>query len=211
MNVNKDIVNRALIKAGQEPLTDEEYRNEDATRWRLIKSYYLPTILITLENTEWTSQKRRKKLEKIELTSEEKELSPYLNAYQLPIDCRKPIALKNSEEYAVEGRRLLTNGDSAVLLYVSDGYIGEADDSGVVSDDDFPNYEDFKPDATLEEYLVTKMASEIALKITGDNQLYNLLYGEAQIMEDRAIKSSAAQGHSKETGNEWWSDLLGMQ
>ena len=50
MNINKDIVNRALEAAGQERLTDEDIEKNSA-RWRLIKDNYLSVILTTLAKT----------------------------------------------------------------------------------------------------------------------------------------------------------------
>ena len=58
MKINPNIVNRALKKAGQEELTEDDILN-NSNVWRIIKDYYLSTILETLSNTAWTSQMKR--------------------------------------------------------------------------------------------------------------------------------------------------------
>ena len=117
MKINPNIVNRALKKAGQEELTEDDILN-NSNVWRIIKVYYLSTILETLSNTAWTSQMKRVYLIKDE---DSENLTNYSFKYLLPIDCAKPEKLKNGEDYDVEGNYLYTDIDSAVLLYVSNG------------------------------------------------------------------------------------------
>ena len=88
--------------------------------------------------------------------------------------------------------------DSDVLYYVE-------------KEEDYPGYTDLDFDPLLSEYIETKLASKIVLKITGDTQLYQLLYSEAQLMENRAVKASMAHSHNKETGDVWWADELGLR
>lgn len=243
MNIDVNIVNRALKKAGQEELTEADILN-NSNVWRVIKDYYLSTILETLANTGWTSQKTRAYLVKDEETEN---LTNYAFKYLLPLDCAKPEKLKDGEEYDVEGNYLYTDVDNAILLYISNGktdtvlyevaedqptadtflnheyYINEDDtfvkatmfDNSqtyyVIVDEDYPGYKQLVFDPLLSEYIETKLASKIVLKITGDNGLYQLLYSEAQLMENRAIKSSMAHSRNKEIGDSWWADELGLR
>lgn len=245
VNIDRDLVNRALAKAGQERLTEEDIEN-DAVLWRLAKEFYLPTILETLANTEWTSQIKRVRLEKPEEETEEAEnFTEYSHKYFLPDDCAKPIEIFGQDEYSVEARFLYTDRDEAVLVYVTDGkrspYVladpapteetfpegefytldGETGEYTLaeefipeteywmISPDDYPEYREFKPDALLSEYLETRLAAKMVLKITGNSTLYQLLFSEANIMEARAVQASMAHSHSKETGHEWWMDTIG--
>lgn len=245
MNIDRQLVARALDKAGEDPLTDEEFNNKAGTRWRTIYDYYLATILEALSNTEWTSQKKRARLE----LSEDENLSNYFCMYNLPIDCAKAVGLNNEEEYLIEQNNLYTDQEDAVLVYISNGYTGENKyeiaetqpttqaeiESGiyyelnvetqkyqrstqyvegtvyyVVMDEDYPMYNDPQLDPMLSEYIETKLAAKIVLKLTGDHTKYQMLYNEAQLMENRAIKASVAHGHNKDHGNRWWHEQLGL-
>lgn len=120
MNINVDIVARALNKAGEEPLTKEEIENKKGTRWRLIKDLYLANILEMLSSVAWTSQKRRVKLER----SEEENLSTYSYMYELPIDNAKPVGLNSEKEYLVEGDFLYTEDPEPILCYITNYFRG---------------------------------------------------------------------------------------
>lgn len=118
MNINYEIVSRALNKAGEEALTQTEL-DENQNRVQLIKSFYLQTILETLSQTEWTSQLKRQELEDPELVSGNQ------YAYKLPIDCAKPVKLLSKMEYSVEAGYLYTEDTAATLIYVSNNYTGK--------------------------------------------------------------------------------------
>ncbi len=114
MEMDDGIVTRALMKAGQEPLNDQD-KEKNSTRYRAIKQFYLATIEETLVTTEWTSQKTRKKLNKADIEN----FSNYDYVYSLPVDCAKAEELLDKEEFIIEGRFLYTNSANAVLMYVS--------------------------------------------------------------------------------------------
>ena len=201
MKIDMNIVARALDKAGQEPLTQEEISSKDGTRWRLVKDFYLAVILEALSNTEWTSQKKRARLKK----SEEENLTTYRVMYELPIDCAKTVELVGEQEYLVEDGYLYTNAEGAILVYVSNGFTNEQ-----YNDEDYNFYKTPNLDPQLSAYIETKLAANIALKLTGNYDLYQLLFSEAAIMENRAVKASVAHGHSKDKGDRWWGEELGM-
>lgn len=247
MNIDKSLVARAMDKAGEEPITEQEWTEGTGTRVRLIKDVYLSTILEALAGTDWTSQKKRAKL----VLSEDENLTDYQYAYVLPIDCAKPSALRDEGVYLVEGNKLYTNTPDAVLIYISNNYNGElkyefnvADPQPASQDEvaagnyykqveeeyvqvteylenlvyfertvvieDYDGYDDFNFDPLLSEYIETTLAQKIVLKLTGDINKYQLLYGEARIMENKAIKASVAHGHNKDKGNPYWGDTLGL-
>ena len=58
MNINKTLVNRALAKAGQNPLTETDITN-NCTTWQAIKLFYLSTMLETFTSTECTVETKR--------------------------------------------------------------------------------------------------------------------------------------------------------
>lgn len=280
MNIDMGIANRAFMKAGEEPITENDIKT-NSTRWRTIKEIYHATILETLSNTEWTSQKKRAKLEedyelalpaptaetfrngffyledgryvRAEFFESDKiyfekseNFTDYGIKYCLPVDCAKPVALTDGGVFIVEGRYLYTDSGDAALLYVSDGFTGERkyitadpqptsesfkdktyfinkDDEYVKAiqyemdlvyfeeiEEDYPEYEEPVKDPLLFEYLETRLAAKLALKITGNLQLYTTLYRESQLMENRAIKSTVSQSKNRDKGHEYWGDILGL-
>lgn len=224
MNINWEIVNRALNKIGEEPILEEEKKEKTSTRIRLVYDFYLSTILETLHNTAWTSQIKRTKL----ICAEVENLTDYENVYILPIDCAKPIALKDNSEYKVEGNFLYTNSEENILIYVSNSkkipiindeetdtetdieLTENEENTEEIIEEDYPEYNEMIFDPLLSEYIETKLAAKMALKITGNNDIYQLLYQEAVIIENRAIKASMAHGASKDKGNRYWNDILGL-
>lgn len=240
MNINREIVNRALGKAGQEPLVEDDITRNTA-RWRTIKGFYLATILETLSHASWTSQKKRAHLN----YKDGENLTDFSYAYRLPVDCAKPEEINGSKEFITEGNFLYSNEKDAVLLYISDGYVGnryqvadpqptndtfsegeyftlsdetytQADSFQaettyyVLSTDDYPEYDELNLDPMLSQYIETRLASKIVLKITGDNNLYQLLYNEALILEQKAINTTFTHSRSKAQGNKFWAEQLGL-
>lgn len=200
MNIDKNIVNRALEAAGQERLTDKDIET-DSSRWRLIKDTYLSLILSTLSKVVWTSQLKRVAL----YASEAENLSDYAYMYILPGDCAKVEGLKDQSEYIVEGIYLYTNTQDAVLIYVSNGAT-----SDIHEEDDYPEYDEITFDAPLSEYLEYALASKIANKITGNLQLSQYLFQQAMLAEATAKKATLEAAHSKEMGEQWWGDMIGL-
>ena len=231
MNRNINLINRALEDAGQEPIT-EEGKQENIAAWRTVKEFYLPVMLEMLSSAEWTKHKKRTKLELYEGDN----YSKYRNAYVIPIDCAKPCQVQDNEEYIVEGNLLYTDVDGAILLYITnhhrnpveslptednhdgDRYLcqgvyyewSEELNDWKVIEEDYPEYDNFELAPEEEKYFENALAAQIVLKITGDKQLYQLLYSIAMTVKDEAIKQSRSQGVSTEKGNEYWGDKLGI-
>lgn len=203
MNIDIELLNRAFEKAGEEALNDNDIQNE-STRFKTAKSYYLPTILETLSNTEWTCQKTRAKL----VYCEDDNLTDYAYMYYLPVDCAKPERINNDDEFIVEADILYTNTADAILMYISNGKIEKEED--YLEEDDYPEYRQLKFSPLLSEYIETRIAAKIAFKITGKSELYQLLYSDSLMMEKRASAASFTHGKSRENGEPWWGDQLGL-
>lgn len=212
MNINLEIANRALEAVGQERLNDEDIEKNSA-RWRLIKDNYLSVILTTLAKTTWTSRLKRAKLT---LDEDGENLTDYGYKYFLPIDCEKPEGLNDKGEYIVEGRFLYTNSADAVLQYVSNekrNPINEElsdEEQDAILSEDYPEYGEMEFDPSLKEYIELQLAAKISLKITGDINTFNLLYQQALIIENDARKATLEHAHSKEQGQAWWGDMIGL-
>lgn len=198
MNIDRELVNRALAKAGQEALKETDIQN-NVLAWRTAKEFYLTTILETLSQTEWTGAKKREKL-RISTGTENLSDSPYM--YELPKDCAKPIALQNDEPFVVEGQFLYAAVADAVLLYVGNERI--ADSAQYLDTDDYPEYRNIRMEPKFAQYIETRLASKIALKMTSDKSVYQLLYAEAVKIEDEARSASRSSGFSKPNGQKWW-------
>ena len=69
---------------------------------------------------------------------------------------------------------------------------------------------DIADDPLLSEYIETRLASKIALKITGNMQLYQTLYNEAQMAEARAVETTLRHAKSRRNGKEYWAERLGL-
>lgn len=202
MNRDTDLISRALIDAGQEPLTDNDSKNK-TVRWRTIELYYLPTVLETIADAEWTCLKKR-----IALSITDKDnLTKYAYAYDLPVDCARAVEIKDNDEYIVEGNILFTDTGSAELLYISNGKVSEANK---LIDDDYPYYNppDFEP--KLQQCIETMLAAKFSLKITGDKQLYATLVTIARGIKEDAMKATRSRGVSKQKGSVWWADRMGI-
>jgi hypothetical protein len=119
MNMDRGLVNRALGNLGLELLTESD-RADKTGKWETAKARYLNTMLETLERVEWTGAKRRRELAPCRLPL--LRASPrFPRAYELPLDCSKPIELGGGALWEVEERVLHTDADPAVLLYVRNG------------------------------------------------------------------------------------------
>lgn len=249
MIINRELVNRSLLKAGQTVLTEADIEN-DSELWKTCKAFYLQTILETLTRTPWTSAKTRARLE---LTEDADNLSVYANMYTLPVDCARALKLNSGESFIVEDKYLYTNDVNPILLYITNGKIdvtvevpaeppatnepsningsddiedttgtegesNEEENNGQTEtppeentvpeepEEDIPGYKTLEYDPNFWEYIETRLASKMVLKITGDTSLYNMLFQEAAVIEQTATKASKASSKSKPNGQAYWTD-----
>lgn len=257
MNIDRSLVARAFIKAGEEPINDTEWSDAESSRVRAIKECYLATLLEALSSYNWTSQKKRARLtpydpEESDDEETEENLTGYAYMFPLPKDCAKVISVDDGEPYIVEGGFLFCDKESIVILYVRNYFTGTykyedfyeevenpdpekideyyiKNDDGeyvkaesyvmgttyytkeqVIVEEDYNFYGQPVLDPELSAYIECKLAAEIALKLTGETDKYQMLYNEARLIADGAMKRSAEQAKNKHKGNKWWTDQLGL-
>ena len=246
MFIDKSIVARAFIKAGEEPITEEEWTDATSNRVRIVKECYLATLLEALASYDWTSQKKRVRLEQLDEEAEEAEenYTSYSFMYPLPADCAKVVSVNNDKPYIVEGAFLFCDEEDAILLYIRNWWTGkyefeEVEDPDpddidkywvkneegnyekaesyvmgttyyVIKEHDYNFYAQPVLDPTLSSYFECKLAASIALKLTGGTDKYQMLYNEAQLIANNAMKKSAEQARNRTKGNEWWTTQLGL-
>jgi hypothetical protein len=117
MKIDLSLANRALARIGVDPLTHSD-REGQTLRWRTIKDAYLQTILEALSEVDWTGGRKRRRLM---LTGVPHELTGYSFVYDLPIDCARPLELRDGAYFVIENRMLATDQERAQLLYVTTG------------------------------------------------------------------------------------------
>jgi hypothetical protein len=204
MNIDKDLVSRALEDIGEEPLSDEDIKGK-ASRWLAVKSFYLPTVRETLAGCDWTSRKVRKAL----VSAAAENLPDGMNlAYTLPADCVRPVSLSGGKEFIAEGAVLYCNVENAVLLYISDGRISDA--AKYRGTDDFAEYEELTMDPKLEQTIELRLAAKAAYKIGGKKELADTLYAKSVLAQNEAVQASTASARSARAGTEYWGKTLGL-
>jgi hypothetical protein len=119
MNADLAFVNRALLNVGNAPLSAEECAQADNAAWAAVKAFYLSTMLESLQEVPWTSAKRRRFL--APTRKPHKGNAGYPRAFDLPIDCAKPLELEDKAYFVLEGGLLYTASPAPALLYVSNG------------------------------------------------------------------------------------------
>ena len=77
-------------------------------------------------------------------------------------------------------------------------------------EEDYNFYSQPSFDPELSSYIECKLAASIALKLTGSTDKYQMLFNEARLIADGAMKRSAEQARNKTKGNPWWTDQLGL-
>ena len=120
MNMDINIVNRALYAIGQNPLADADI-SANNTGYQLAKSYYISTFLEALSEVEWVGGRKREKL--VRTGRPVLHNRNYAYAYDMPFDCARPVELQENEYYIVEDKLILTDEPDAQLLYVANGRI----------------------------------------------------------------------------------------
>lgn len=127
MNIDRNIVARALIKAGEEAISESEWEEGTSNRVRVVKDTYLSTLLEALASYDWTSQKKRARLEALDPENDEYEenLTSYAYMYPLPADCVKVVSVNEDKPYIIEGAFLFTDEENAILLYIRNYFTGQ--------------------------------------------------------------------------------------
>ena len=77
-------------------------------------------------------------------------------------------------------------------------------------EEDYNFYSQPSFDPELSSYIECKLAASIATKLTAGTDKHQMLYNEARLIADGAMKRSAEQAKNKTKGNPWWTDQLGL-
>lgn len=234
MNYDISILNRALQRAGQEDLSQEDIESK-TVKYKTVTSFYTSTLLLLLSESDWTELKKR-----LQLEEEAENLTNYHYAYKLPTDCARAISIDDNAVFIVEGSVLYTDTEYPILLYITNGKrqaveelpeedIGqvlfnhktyswqEAEDdeeeSGYEEDEnqeDEPDYYNLDLSPELKQCFEYHLAAELSLKITGDKTLFSALLQLATALQDKAQKTSRSHGESKQNGHDYWAVKLGL-
>lgn len=116
MNYDRALMTRALMRAGQERITDEDAEKQTA-KWKAVTDFYMSTLLLLLAEADWTGLLKRAQL----TDPVEDNLTSYVYGYTLPEDCARSIEIQGNDDYSVEGRVIYCNVRNPILLYVTNG------------------------------------------------------------------------------------------
>ena len=194
MNIDRELANRALGAVGQSALMAGDTSSKS---YLLIKKWYVSTMNESLEMIPWTSARKRQALVKAAVEN----YSDYSLVYNLPVDCVKIISLGDNGFYIVEGRFLYTDTNDAILIYNTNGKVEAGDE---IDTDDFPDYKPPVYEAMFYRSFELRLASKIALELSGEHGLYQMLLQEAMIVEEAAYRNTKTQSAGKKRGNDWW-------
>ena len=120
MNMNADIVNRAVLATGQSPISQADIDAKNSS-YELCKTFYISAFLEALSEVEWVASRKREKL--VRTGRPVNKDMKYAYAYDMPFDCARPVELQENEFFLVEDRLILTDVPDAELLYVSNGKV----------------------------------------------------------------------------------------
>ena len=175
-----DIINRALIAAGDSPITSIESTQDSA---QTVAAWYTKVWKDIITHRPWSELMKEEALEPIEGEDE----FPAVYEFEIPSDCLRPVEYlrsdgKRADDVVRTGNIIRSKWDSITLVYNSSENIlpidYEADDIEV------PTY--------LEECVILKLAMQICFKLTQNVNLqaqlhnrYVLALQEAKIADPR--------------------------
>jgi hypothetical protein len=164
------IYNMAIIECGSDAVLAP---TDDNRQSRLCNARYPDALEATLRAHFWNCAMVRETLNR--LTAQP--ASGFEFAYQLPASCLRAKSIDSDDEWRIEGRTLVTDCDSVVLLYASR-----------ITDVS-------KMDPLLCQAIALKLASSIAYAIKGDHELSGRLLARWQDMLAEARFIDANEGN----------------
>jgi hypothetical protein len=200
VNIDEDLANRIFLNIGEEILSVGD-RTQDTLKWRVLKQYYLSTLLAELAANPWVGARIRKPL--VKEAPAYANYSPYQFIYKLPIDCARPLEIQGNYFYVIEDNRLLTDRDNAALLYITNGKRATP-----VPGEDYPDYDNLVIDPLFYDYLEKLIASKIAMKVANRPDIHQQLFTEAVLAKREAVNTIAALSNSRQNGERRWDDYL---
>ena len=173
------ICNLALGMLGQNAIMSLDDASQAA---RFCKQFYTHTRDAVLQTAQWNFAIKRASLSRLA----DAPISGWQYQYQLPTDHLRVIELNGADvsarfgEFSIEGNRLLTDDDGAVIRYIS-----RVEDANLF-------------DALFIETLATKLASKLAKPLTGNAQEAQALTTElVRLSGPAARRADAVEGKPK--------------
>ena len=120
MNINWDLVNRAMLLVGQFSLTPADLAAGNPTA-SIVKIFYLRTFLEALSEVPWISGRKRAYIMRSGVSRVKN--TGFRYAYDMPFDCARPIELRGKAYFVTENNFLYTDQEHAELLYITNGKI----------------------------------------------------------------------------------------
>jgi hypothetical protein len=120
MNIDWNLVNRAMLLVGQFSLTAADLAGKNPTAM-MVKGFYLPTLLEALSEVPWLSGRKRAYIMRSGVSHVRN--TAFSFTYDMPFDCARPIELRDRAYFVTEDRFIYTGQEHAELLYVTNGKI----------------------------------------------------------------------------------------
>ena len=211
MNIDRELANRIFLDIGEEMATDGD-ASQETLKWRVLKEYYLSTMISAVSSIPWINGKLRKALTKIDAVlpgaanpdNKTVNYSPYRFMYELPVDCARPLEIQGDYFYVIENGKLLTDRDDAALLYVTNGKV-----SVPLAGHDYPGYNLPEMEPLFYEYVEKLIASKMVMKLMpGQADLRQALFAEAMLARQEALSAIRAVSSSRSTGERRWDEEI---
>jgi len=173
------ICNMALGKIGAAAITAITEATDNA---RACNRFYEPVRDELLRRHPWNFSVNRATLAQLA----EAPAYGYDHAYQLPSSpyCLRVLELYEERDsgydFLVEGRKLITDSDTARIKYISQ----------VTDPTQF--------DATFVEALATRLAAEIAIPVTGESNIAEAMLKLYELKIQEAVGNDGLEGHADE-------------
>jgi len=176
MATETNIANKALAHVGSARITD--FNDPDQVRARTIRDVWTLSRQLLLHAANWTSHRTRASLSTLTAAP----ISGWANQFQLPSDFLRIAEFNRvdvfdeplQEFFQIEGKQLLTDEDSASIVYIRDD-----EDTSLLS-------------PAMVECMALLVGSAIATPIREDEQLAAVLYDRYkndQLPEARRISA----------------------
>ena len=201
MTTAVEIANIALNNLGDKTISSF---GDNTAQAFAVKNRFTDVVNQVLRSHPWNCMTKRKNLTKIE----ENPVWEFDNAFSLPADYLRILSLKEEDDFSYPWRLeavLVGSEDQLVLVTDSDtanvSYVRRYTGSG---DHDQSNSGIILFDSLLTHAIGLSLAGEIAMDLTGQSQLRDLMLGKYQTLLSEARSINAQEGTAKVIeSNEW--------
>ncbi len=176
------LCNQALRKAGEQTIMSLD---EDSKNAKLCNEFYEQVLEEVLRSHDWNCASFRTEL------AEDIDSPAYgwENSFPLPTSprCLRVIRMEYTDyEWAIEGRKLLTDEDTAKILYI--GYVDDPNDL----------------DALCRKVFVLELAVAIAYTLVENGAILNVLMPQLKNAWEMARSMDSHEGTVMQTHNSAW-------